>query len=298
MESVTPQQLEQRLLLMCTQAGPNGIPAEGLKTHLAKYGMVFQTAMQSLLGKKKIEAATTKLGQVVYRVSGGGGANAAKHAKISQLNDLERRVYEAVKAEDTKGVWRRDLKMQLKQFGTEGAVTKATKKLEKELLIKTVKSVANRTRTVYMLYELDPHDSVTGGTWFNEQQFDKDFVNVIYRSVYQIVKDNDQVSLESIERSVAGMEVSRKHLCLDDIQAIVNVLIYDGKLVEVVSEGGGKYYQLATQLIDWHPFAESPCSSCAIQSQCDSGGGEPYNPQTCPYLKSWLGVDDTAPTTG
>ena len=273
---------------MCTQAGPAGIPADSLKGQLSKYA-AFQQAMQTLLySARKLIIPVSKNGVIYYKIaaSSTGQMSGSKAAKLNQMSELERRVYEAVKAEDTKGLWSRDLKQQLQQYGK--GFIKAVKKLEKDQLIKTVKSVANRTRTMYMLYELDPHESVTGGTWFNEQQFDREFVNVIYRTVFQVVKDNDQASLETIERQVASLEVSRKPLSLEDIQAIVNTLIYDGKLIEVVSDVGSKYYQLATSLVDWNAFAEIPCASCVLEKQCDPEGGEPYNPQSCPYLAAWL----------
>eukprot|EP00754_Rhynchopus_humris_P003366 Rhum_TRINITY_DN1176_c0_g1::Rhum_TRINITY_DN1176_c0_g1_i1::g.3555::m.3555/K03025/RPC6, POLR3F; DNA-directed RNA polymerase III subunit RPC6 len=288
---VTSAMIEAKVVQMCQAAGPGGVPMDTLKAHFGKFPS-FPTALQNLLynkEKQKIEAFQRN-GHYCYRLLGQNNqVMGDKLRRLLALNELEKRVYEAVKNMANRGLWSKELKQQLKQFGPETAITKAVKKLEKEQLIKSVKSVANRTRVVLMLYELDPDTSVTGGTWYNEdQEFDKEFVNILCRTVFQIVRDGDQVSIETIERNVSSMEVSRKALTMDDLQCIVNTLVYDGKLVETHTEAGGRYYQLATQLVDWHPFAESPCASCPIQQHCDSGGADPFNPQSCPYLKTWL----------
>ncbi len=44
-------------------------------------------------------------------------------------------------------------------------VTKILKTLEQRSLIKSVKSVQNPSRKVYMLFELEPARELTGGAW-------------------------------------------------------------------------------------------------------------------------------------
>lgn len=45
-------------------------------------------------------------------------------------------------------------------------VTKILKTLEHRNLIKSVKSVQNPTRKVYLLYDLEPARELTGGAWW------------------------------------------------------------------------------------------------------------------------------------
>ena len=47
------------------------------------------------------------------------------------------------------------------------------------MLIKSVKSVKASKRKVYMLYDLTPDESVTGGAWYSDQDFESEFVDVL-----------------------------------------------------------------------------------------------------------------------
>ena len=51
--------------------------------------------------------------------------------------------------------------------------------LESRKLIKSVKSVASSNRKVYMLSELEPSREITGGAWYTEHEYDKEFIDVL-----------------------------------------------------------------------------------------------------------------------
>ena len=60
--------------------------------------------------------------------------------------------------------------------------------LESRKLIKSVKSVQASKRKVYMLYELTPHESITGGAWYSDQDFESEFVEVLNQHCLKFLK--------------------------------------------------------------------------------------------------------------
>ena len=56
---------------------------------------------------------------------------------------------------------------------------KVLRSLESKMLIKSVKSVKASKKKVYMLYDLTPDESVTGGAWYSDQDFESEFVDVL-----------------------------------------------------------------------------------------------------------------------
>ena len=59
-------------------------------------------------------------------------------------------------------------------------IVKTLKTLESKKLIKSVKSVQQGLKKkVYMLADLAPDESVTGGAWYSDQDFESEFVEVL-----------------------------------------------------------------------------------------------------------------------
>lgn len=57
------------------------------------------------------------------------------------------------------------------------------KTLDSRKIIKAVKSVVNKNKKVYMLYELEPSKELTGGAWYTDQQFDAEFTEILTQGV-------------------------------------------------------------------------------------------------------------------
>ena len=66
-------------------------------------------------------------------------------------------------------------------------VNNCIKSLEKKNLIKSIKSVKNPTRKVYMLTEYEPSAEVTGGAWYTDQEFDVEFIDTLAKQCYKFV---------------------------------------------------------------------------------------------------------------
>ena len=62
------------------------------------------------------------------------------------------------------GIWSRDIRRQTNLAQT--AVGKVLKNLETRLLVKSVKSVNDGKRKIYVLYDVEPANELTGGLWW------------------------------------------------------------------------------------------------------------------------------------
>lgn len=45
----------------------------------------------------------------------------------------------------------------------------------------------NPIKKVYMLYELDPSEEVSGGTWYTDNEFDGEFINKLSDYLYRVI---------------------------------------------------------------------------------------------------------------
>lgn len=98
-------------------------------------------------------------------------------AVIKGANNEEKIVYTVIKEAGNTGIWIRDIRN--KSNLTQTQLNKILKSLETNKYIKAVKSVAAGKKKVYMLYDLKPNRSVTGGAWYQDQGFDKEFVDIL-----------------------------------------------------------------------------------------------------------------------
>lgn len=116
------------------------------------------------------------------------------------------------------GIWSRDIRFKSNLPLTE--INKILKNLESKKLIKAVKSVAVSVRAspllpvlwryelrcltvhvccvqaskkkVYMLYNLQPDRSVTGGAWYSDQDFESEFVEVLNQQCFKFLQSKVQ----------------------------------------------------------------------------------------------------------
>ena len=73
-------------------------------------------------------------------------------------------IYQLIQQSSDKGIWTKDMKTRSNVPHTR--LPKILKMLESRNLIKSVKSLSGGNRKIYMLYELQPSEDLTGGTWW------------------------------------------------------------------------------------------------------------------------------------
>ena len=94
-------------------------------------------------------------------------------ARFKGLSAEEVLVYQAVEAAGNVGIWTKELRARTNL--QQPAVARMLKALEARGLVKSVRSVANGSRKVYMLSGLEPAREVTGGAWYTGHEFDSAF---------------------------------------------------------------------------------------------------------------------------
>lgn len=83
-------------------------------------------------------------------------------------------------------MWTKTLKARTNLHQT--VLNRSIKNLETAALIKQIKSIKFPGRKIYMLYELNPGEEVTGGPWFSEGELDVDFIELIGGLITEHVK--------------------------------------------------------------------------------------------------------------
>lgn len=67
-------------------------------------------------------------------------------------------------------------------------IRKCLKTLESKKLVKKVKTVPSSKKIIYMLFDLVPDESLTGGVWYNQQDFDTEFVDILNMKCLQYLQ--------------------------------------------------------------------------------------------------------------
>lgn len=139
--------------------------------------LVRANAVNQLLAQQTIEICTQGT-QILFRIK--EQTNAQKGS-----NEEERVVFEIIEKASNKGIWVRDLRFQSNM--PQMQLSKILKNMEGKKLIKSVKSVAAQKKKVYMLYDIEPDRSITGGSWYSGNDFESEFIEVLAQQCHRFL---------------------------------------------------------------------------------------------------------------
>lgn len=54
-------------------------------------------------------------------------------------------------------------------------------------------------KKVYMLYNLEPHRSVTGGAWYQDQDFEAEFVDILNQQSFQFLQRRRSEAVANVQ---------------------------------------------------------------------------------------------------
>ena len=121
-------------------------------------------------------------------------------------------------------------------------LTKTLKILEQRSLIKSIRSVVSKSKKLYVLFDVVPAKSVTGGPWYSDQEFDHEFVSELSNFIVQMVHAHKEqmMDLAAIAEKIRISGISKVWLrfcifCLTDISASLV------RWVGIQSPDGGLY---------------------------------------------------------
>ncbi len=311
-EPVNLVDLEERILQLCAES-PKGITEDVIKCDQPLVDTARRMkALQRLLSQGKLDVlrSSSKQGSasiLLYRLK----SNSSASSITKGFEREERLVYQIIEDSGNKGIWTRDIRIKSNLSQTD--VSKILKKLESKQLIKPVKSVQASKKRVYMLFDLTPDETLTGGAWYSDQEFESEFVEVLNQHCLKFLQQkafkarashSDPISQASASlcstkevcKYITELGISKVKLTVDDIRMILDTLIYDGKAeVQIMlsqQDRGGegsdlqRLYRVTRAVLQDTGFSRIPCGVCPVINQCCDGGA--VSPATCVYMKEWL----------
>ncbi|XP_043207160.1 DNA-directed RNA polymerase III subunit RPC6-like isoform X1 [Amphibalanus amphitrite] len=289
--------VEERILELC-RTYPKGISDK-----------IIQNDNPELEQKERVQAVNNLLAaghidlfkqgsELIYRLKGTSRARGG--------DAEEKIVYGIIEEAGNKGIWIRDIRFKSNLGMTQ--LNKLLKTMEGKKLIKSVTSVAASRKKVYMLYDIEPDQSVTGGAWYSDQDFESEFVEVLNQQCYKFLQQRAEqaaassdgpmavrnlscASSKEIAQYISELGISKVNLSVPDIEKILDTLIYDGKVERRLQAGGGvqeqlKLYRATQTLLPPVGLVKTPCGICPVIDQCSDVGS--VTPKHCLYLKDWL----------
>ncbi|XP_035786682.1 probable DNA-directed RNA polymerase III subunit RPC6 [Anopheles albimanus] len=234
---------------------------------------------------------------LIYRLKDPG-----KKSNVPKDIDAEERViYTIVEEGGNKGIWIRDIRVKSNLVMTQ--LTKVLKQLENKKLIKAVKSVNASKKKVYMLYNLEPDRSITGGAWYQDQDFEAEFVDVLNQQCLRFlrmkrdsarssgegplaVQKLSVCSVADVHRFISDLGISKISLDEDDLETILKTVVYDGKAERIANMDGGFLYRAIESPLEPPGLVQMPCGICPVIKNCSDCGE--ITPKVCTYISEWL----------
>jgi len=288
---------EKRIIELAKQF-PKGIPDK-----------IVQSDMPEISGAERAQAINNLLSlglvdlykqgnDLLYKVK----TQRSEPVQMKDADSEEKVVFDIIGEAGNKGIWIRDIRFKCNL--TQPQLMKILKALENKRLIKGVKSVSASKKKVYMLFDLEPDRSLTGGAWYSDQDFESEFVYILNQQCLRFLNDKqDQgramvseigpkaaklmssASLDDIWKFINQLGISKVALTPEDIEDILDTLIFDGK-VERIYKGD------LVLFLSVEPFGGSaglvctPCGICPVAKKCSERGV--VNPKSCVYMSQWL----------
>ncbi|XP_042856799.1 LOW QUALITY PROTEIN: DNA-directed RNA polymerase III subunit RPC6-like [Penaeus japonicus] len=170
-------------------------------------------------------------------------------------------------------------------------------------------NLARLKRKTYLLYNLEPDRSLTGGAWYSDQHFDSEFVDILNQQCWRFleqravrarqvaggpiaVRNASYVASKEVLKHISDLGITKVQLSIEDIETILETLVFDGKVERsVASEGaeGVKLYRAVTGLLPTPTLMCIPCGVCPLIKECDDVGN--VTPIKCRYMKEWLDLE-------
>ena len=233
-----PIDTKSQLLSLLKEAGANGLSQDQIGAADIQINQELLTALNDLasdgtvsFNEREIKVAVeggAPVGskEVVYVIN-----NTIKSRMTSLLSQEEGFVYQQIIKSGDRGIWTKEIK-QSSGLPTQ-TLTKIYKSLEGKRLVKSVKSVASKSKKLYMGYDITPNRSITGGPWYTESEFDFEFIATLGDFILRCIKQRGPVTLGAIAQVLAVSEISKVRLSVKDVELVVRTMVHDGKVEEV-----------------------------------------------------------------
>jgi DNA-directed RNA polymerase III subunit RPC6 len=242
------------------------------------------TSINFLISKNKVQLFTNQSGTTVFK--------AVKQSeliseKTEGLTFEQKLLYHIIQASDRDGI---PLKILISKSNLNKAqVPKIIKALEQKSLIKSFRSIANKSTVHYILSHLQPAERHIGGIWYTpEGEFDRPFVDVLTKQCSLFIKEKGYATIPEIHCQISKSGLSKVEVREEDIKKLVNSLIYDGKIesFEISREEIGYKRTKFKQIIPDNFYSMMPCGICPVFNLC--GSNTDITPEKCVHMTRWI----------
>lgn len=220
-------------------------------------------------------------------------------------NTEELVVFNLIRDSGRKGIWIRDVRIK-SNLGLP-RLKKILKSLETKKAIKAVKSVAASRKIVYMLYDLEPDSSITGGAWYSNQEFESEFITILTKHSYKFLEAKKSKALKNtsirsplvkynmsyatadrVLEFISKTGISKVRLTVEDIISILDLLVYDGLAAKRFNAEGKVEYRSTKSLVKRNAVSFLPCGSCPVIKRCSDANQ--LNCLNCKHMKTWTTI--------
>ena len=291
-------------ILAFLKAHPVGVTSEKLNSAIPFKEDSIAQCLNILIDQNRLNIIETPDGNLFKYVS-------EKEAqKIRDLTKEEISVYEIIMQSGNIGINTMEIKLKL-NIDNSKYINKILTKLEKKkLLIKSVKVLNARNKKVWMGINIEPSQEVTGGIWCDNQEFNNKLVSVFLEKCNEYIAKQNKASRKEILLYAKSLNLTEhsSEMKEDDIQKILNILIFDGKIepifpLNIDSKFLENKYSLLLdkghpdqELVRYRKIKEYnttsvydylPCTVCPSFNECNINNL--FNPLDCLYNKDLFG---------
>lgn len=225
--------------------------------------------------------------------------------KFRDLTKEEVSVHELIIQSGSNGISTNDLKMKMR-IESSTFINRILKTLEKKFLIRSLKVLNTKNKKVWIGFDIEPSQEVTGGVWCSNQEYDNNLVSVFSDKCYEYISSHKTVTRKEILLFARCSNLTQSEMKEEDIQKILNILVFDGKIEPIfpetaITHAANKHsllvskneailvnvkYQKCKEYKPKAIFDCIPCALCPVFNECKIENI--VNPVECPHLKNFM----------
>lgn len=154
-----------------------------------------------------------------------------------------------------------------------------------------------------MCYDLEPDSSVTGGAWYQDQDFESEFVDVLSQQCHRflvqkwedankqgggpyLTRNRSYATADDVHKFISELGISKVSLSVDDIESILYTVVLDDRAERSVKPNGTYVYRAVNRFLPSPGLVKTTCGICPVFNRCADTGS--INPKACTYLTDWL----------
>lgn len=154
-----------------------------------------------------------------------------------------------------------------------------------------------------MLYDLEPDSSVTGGAWYQDQDFESEFVDVLSQQCHRflvqkwedankqgggplLIRNRSYATAGDVHKFICDLGISKVSLSVSDIESILYTVVLDNNAEQIAAANGLMLYRAINKFLPTPGIVKTSCGICPLVDRCADTGS--INPRVCTYLTEWL----------